>query len=48
MGFIWTIVLGFVIGVLAKLLHPGNENMGLIATVLLGIGGAFYGKVRGK
>ena len=35
MGFIWTIVLGFVIGVLAKLLHPGNENMGWIATVLL-------------
>ena len=37
MGFVWTIVLGFVIGVVAKLLHPGKENMGFIMTVLLGI-----------
>jgi hypothetical protein len=28
-GIIWTIVLGFVIGVVAKLIHPGKENMGL-------------------
>jgi uncharacterized membrane protein YeaQ/YmgE (transglycosylase-associated protein family) len=48
MGFIWTIVLGFVIGVLAKLLHPGNENMGLIATVLLGIGGSFVAGAAGQ
>ena len=39
MGFIWTIVLGFVIGVFAKLLHPGKENMGFIMTILLGIAG---------
>lgn len=32
MGIIWTIVLGFVIGVIAKLLHPGKENMGFVAT----------------
>ena len=36
MGIIWTIVLGFVIGVIAKLLHPGKENMGFIMTILLG------------
>ena len=47
MGFIWTIVLGFVIGVLAKLLHPGKENMGFIATVLLGIGGSFVAGATG-
>ena len=48
MGIIWTIVPGFVIGVIAKLLHPGKENMGFIATVLLGIAGAFLAGVIGQ
>jgi uncharacterized membrane protein YeaQ/YmgE (transglycosylase-associated protein family) len=48
MGIVWTIVLGFVIGVIAKLLHPGKENMGFIATVLLGIGGSFMAGVIGQ
>ena len=48
MGIIWTIILGFVIGVLAKFLHPGKENMGFIATVLLGIGGSFLAGVIGQ
>lgn len=48
MGIVWTIVLGFVIGVIAKLLHPGKENMGFIATVLLGIGGSFLAGVIGQ
>jgi uncharacterized membrane protein YeaQ/YmgE (transglycosylase-associated protein family) len=48
MGIIWTIVLGFVIGVIAKLLHPGKDNMGFIATVLLGIGGSFLAGVIGQ
>ena len=48
MGIIWTIVLGFVIGVMAKFLHPGKENMGFIATVLLGIGGSFLAGVIGQ
>ena len=40
MGIIWTIILGFIIGVLAKFIHPGKENMGFVATVLLGIAGS--------
>ena len=48
MGILWTIVLGFVIGVLAKVLHPGRENMGFIATILLGIGGSFLAGVIGQ
>jgi len=43
MGIIWTIILGFIIGLIAKLLHPGKENMGFIMTVLLGIGGQALG-----
>ncbi len=48
MGIIWTIVLGFVIGVIAKLVHPGKEHMGFIMTVLLGIAGSFLAGVIGR
>ena len=48
MGIVWTILIGFVIGVIAKLLHPGKENMGFIATVLLGIGGSFLAGILGQ
>ena len=48
MGIIWTIVLGFVIGVIAKLVHPGRENMGFFMTVLLGIAGSFLAGVIGQ
>ncbi|MBL8414379.1 MAG: GlsB/YeaQ/YmgE family stress response membrane protein [Propionivibrio sp.] len=48
MGIIWTIVLGFVIGVFAKLLHPGKENMGFLMTILLGIAGSFLAGVIGQ
>lgn len=48
MGIFWTIVLGFVVGVIAKFLHPGNDNMGFIVTVLLGIAGSFLAGVIGQ
>ena len=48
MGIIWTIVLGFVIGLVAKLIHPGKENMGFIMTVVLGIAGSFLAGIIGQ
>jgi uncharacterized membrane protein YeaQ/YmgE (transglycosylase-associated protein family) len=48
MGILWTIVLGFVIGVIAKFVHPGKENMGLIMTILLGIAGSFLAGILGQ
>jgi len=48
MGIIWTIVLGFVIGLIAKFVHPGKENMGIITTILLGIAGSFLAGVIGQ
>ena len=48
MGILWTVVLGLVIGVMAKLLHPGKENMGFIATIVLGIAGSFLAGVIGQ
>lgn len=48
MGIIWTIVLGFVIGAIAKFLHPGKENMGFFMTILLGVAGSFLAGVVGQ
>ena len=48
MGIIWTIVLGFIIGVIAKLVHPGRDNMGFIMTILLGIAGSFLAGIIGQ
>ncbi|HLU53381.1 MAG TPA: GlsB/YeaQ/YmgE family stress response membrane protein [Acidimicrobiia bacterium] len=43
MGIIWTIVVGLIVGAIARLLVPGRDPMGWIATILLGIGGAILG-----
>lgn len=48
MGIVWTILVGFVIGVIAKLLHPGKENMGFFATILLGVAGSFLAGIVGQ
>lgn len=48
MGIIWTIVLGLVIGVLAKLIVPGKQNMGIIMTIILGVAGSFLAGVIGQ
>lgn len=47
-GIIGTIIIGFIVGVLAKLLHPGKENMGFILTTVLGIGGSFLATYAGQ
>jgi uncharacterized membrane protein YeaQ/YmgE (transglycosylase-associated protein family) len=49
MSLIWTIVIGFFAGVVAKLIHPGpNEPRGFIVTTLLGIAGAFVATYLGQ
>ncbi|AEK61399.1 Transglycosylase-associated protein [Collimonas fungivorans Ter331] len=48
MGILWTIIVGFVVGVIAKFLHPGKENMGFIVTTLLGIAGSFLAGYIGQ
>lgn len=48
MGIIWTIIIGFVAGVIAKLIMPGkNEPSGFILTTILGIVGAFLATYLG-
>ena len=48
MGIIGTIVIGFIVGLLAKFIHPGKESMGFILTILLGIAGAFVARFVGQ
>ena len=49
MGILWTIVIGFVAGIIAKLIHPGpNEPAGFILTTILGIVGAFVATFAGQ
>jgi uncharacterized membrane protein YeaQ/YmgE (transglycosylase-associated protein family) len=49
MHILWTIIIGFVAGVIAKFIHPGsNEPSGFILTTLLGIAGAFVATYLGQ
>jgi len=43
MGLVWTIIIGFAAGAIAKFFMPGKEPGGFVLTTLLGIGGAFVG-----
>lgn len=49
MGIIWTIIIGFLAGVVAKWIMPGDkEPSGFILTTLLGIIGAFVASYLGQ
>lgn len=49
MGIIWTIVIGFLAGVIAKFVMPGdNEPSGFILTTILGVIGAIVATYLGQ
>jgi uncharacterized membrane protein YeaQ/YmgE (transglycosylase-associated protein family) len=49
MSILWTIIIGFIAGVIAKLITPGrNEPSGFILTTILGIIGAFVATYLGQ
>ena len=43
MGFVWTVIVGLIIGAIARWIMPGAQSMGWIMTSLLGIGGSIVG-----
>jgi uncharacterized membrane protein YeaQ/YmgE (transglycosylase-associated protein family) len=47
-SIIWILLIGLVIGAIAKLLIPGRDPGGCIVTILLGIAGAFVGSYLGQ
>lgn len=48
MGIIAWIVLGLIVGAIAKMIMPGRDGGGFILTILLGVIGAFVGGFIGK
>jgi uncharacterized membrane protein YeaQ/YmgE (transglycosylase-associated protein family) len=48
MGLIATIVVGLIVGALARFLMPGEQKMGWIMTILLGIGGSIVAGFIGQ
>jgi uncharacterized membrane protein YeaQ/YmgE (transglycosylase-associated protein family) len=48
MGILWTILVGGIVGALARFLLPGEQKMGWILTILLGIGGSLVAGFVGQ
>ncbi len=48
MGIIWTILIGFVVGLLAKMLTPGRDPTGFFITAAIGIAGSLLATFAGK
>src|SRR2546423_10087273 len=47
LSFIWWLIIGLIAGALARLIMPGRDPMGIIATILLGIVGSIIGGFGG-
>lgn len=45
LGIIWTIIVGFIVGAIARWIMPGMDAMGFWLTALLGIGGSIVGGI---
>jgi uncharacterized membrane protein YeaQ/YmgE (transglycosylase-associated protein family) len=47
-GLIWAVIIGLIVGIIAKVIMPGRDPGGFIMTALLGIGGSFVGTFVGR
>lgn len=47
-SWLYIIFIGFIVGLLARFLKPGNDGMGIILTILLGIAGALLAGWAGQ
>jgi uncharacterized membrane protein YeaQ/YmgE (transglycosylase-associated protein family) len=45
---IWSIIIGFIVGLIARAILPGAQHLGFIMTTLLGIGGSIVGGLIGR
>jgi len=43
MDLLWLLVVGLIVGLLARFLVPGSDSMGILATIVLGVVGSFVG-----
>lgn len=47
-NFAWMILMGFIVGLVARALHPGQDNLGCFYTIALGIVGAMVAGFIGR
>jgi len=45
---IWSIIIGFIVGLIARAIMPGAQHMGFIMTTVLGIAGSIFGGLIGR
>jgi uncharacterized membrane protein YeaQ/YmgE (transglycosylase-associated protein family) len=48
MHLLWSLIVGLVVGVIAKMIHPGKDPGGIVVTMLLGIAGAMFAGFLGR
>ena len=48
MHMVWAVIVGFVVGLIARAIVPGADHMGMIATSVLGVVGSFVGGMLGS
>ncbi len=48
MYILWTIIIGLLIGLVARFFMPGRDTMGFLLTTLLGVGGALIAQFLGQ
>ena len=48
MHYLWTAIIGFVIGLVARAVMPGTQSLGIILTAVLGIAGSFAAEFIGQ
>lgn len=48
MGWLWSIIVGLIVGALAKFIMPGKDPGGIIITIIIGIAGSMLGTFLGK
>lgn len=48
LGIIWTIIIGFIAGLIARAVHPGDDKLGFIMTAVLGVAGSFLANFIGQ
>jgi len=48
MEYVWTALIGFIAGLVARAVHPGKDDLGFIMTIVLGIAGSFIATFLGQ
>ena len=48
MHYVWMAIVGFIVGLVARAILPGTQNIGIILTAVLGIAGSFVAGLAGQ